>query len=155
MLASCYNTQQPPLPGPPMTGPPRYGAGGTESPNYPSSNRPGETPPRIVRDPNNTNVDITPPDTRPTPGPTVTDTPSPTNPTTNPSTNPAPPTTPTEPTKPPPAVREDLPYGIPVVGKKDMVYSPYAPEKGQVDVAGYKRGTRVECPYTKKHFRVP
>jgi len=51
--------------------------------------------------------------------------------------------------------RDDLPYGIPVVGKKGSVYSPYAPEKGQVDVSGLNRHTKVECPYTGKSFRVP
>jgi hypothetical protein len=52
-------------------------------------------------------------------------------------------------------VQDDLPYGIPVIGKPGMVYSPYAEDKGQVDAKGLKRGTRVKCPYTGKHFRVP
>lgn len=56
---------------------------------------------------------------------------------------------------PEPAAGEELPYGIPVAGQKGKVMSPYAPDKGQVDVDGYKRGTRVECPYSGKHFRVP
>ncbi len=50
---------------------------------------------------------------------------------------------------------EELLYGIPVVGEKGKVYSPYAPEKGLVDVEGLPRGTRAACPYTGKHFRVP
>jgi hypothetical protein len=151
MLASCY-TPAPPPPGPPF-GPPRYGHGGTQSPNYPTDNRPVTGPPgtgpRIVRDPNDTVVDVTPPTPR-NAAPPVTDNPPPAN------TTPSNPSPPAEPTKPPPtAVKDDLPYGIPVVGKRGMVYSPHAPEKGQVDVEGYKRGTRVECPYTGKHFRVP
>ena len=51
--------------------------------------------------------------------------------------------------------QEELPYGIPAAGNKGMVHSPYAPDKGFIDVEGFKRGTRVECPYTGKHFRVP
>ncbi|HWB03801.1 MAG TPA: hypothetical protein VG796_12315 [Verrucomicrobiales bacterium] len=70
--------------------------------------------------------------------------------------SPAPPATP-PPESPPPSktLREELPFGTPVVGRKGMVYSPYAPERGQVDVAGLKRGTRVKCPYTGHHFRAP
>jgi hypothetical protein len=56
---------------------------------------------------------------------------------------------------PVPPVLQELPYGIPFVDKPGMVQSPYAPEKGFIDVEGYRRGTRVECPYTGKHFRVP
>lgn len=55
----------------------------------------------------------------------------------------------------PAVTREDLPYGQPVVGKKGYVYSPYAPDKGQVDVDGIPAGTKVKCPYTGKVFRVP
>lgn len=51
--------------------------------------------------------------------------------------------------------RDELPYGIPVTDQPGMVQSPYAPEKGLVDVKGLKRDTRVMCPYTGKHFRVP
>jgi hypothetical protein len=49
----------------------------------------------------------------------------------------------------------NLPYGIPVIGKKGFLYSPYAPEKGMVDVTDLASGVKVECPYTFKHFRVP
>ena len=55
----------------------------------------------------------------------------------------------------PAAPQEDLPYGIPVIGSSGMVHSPYAEDKGMVDVSGLKRGTRISCPYTGKHFRVP
>src|SRR5262245_16375279 len=142
LMSSCYAPGPATPPGPAFSGPTKYGYRGTDSPNYPTApvTKPNDVP-KIVRDPNNTNIDITPPDPRtPTTNPNAT-LPSPTNP--PPLTNPSPPTNP-EPTKPPPAVKEDLPYGIPVVGKKGMVYSPYAPEKGQVDVDGFKRGTRVE-----------
>jgi hypothetical protein len=59
--------------------------------------------------------------------------------------------------EPPPAppAPEELPYGLPVPGKKGMVLSPYAADKGQINVEGYKRGTKVACPYSGKHFRVP
>ena len=51
--------------------------------------------------------------------------------------------------------RDELPYGIPIPDKPGMVQSPYAPDKGMVDVEDLKRDTRVRCPYTGKHFRVP
>ena len=157
MLCSCYVTPPPP-PNQPFAPPgqPRFGYNGTSNPSYPQDARtttpgkPTETPPKIVRDPRDTSVNITPPEPRTGSTGSTTPPPSTGNPVEPPTvTNPDPP-------KPPPtAVRDDLPYGIPVVGKKGMVYSPYAPEKGQVDVDGYKRGTKVECPYTGKHFRVP
>lgn len=49
----------------------------------------------------------------------------------------------------------NLPFGVPVLGKKGYVYSPYAMDKGMVDVSELSSGTKVECPYTFKHFRVP
>ena len=49
----------------------------------------------------------------------------------------------------------DLPYGIPAVGQTGKVYSPFAADKGLVDVTDMKRGTRIKCPYTGRHFRVP
>jgi hypothetical protein len=54
-----------------------------------------------------------------------------------------------------PKIPDDLPLGVPVVGQKGMVFSPYAPERGRVDAVGLKRGTRIKCPFTGKHFRVP
>ncbi len=49
----------------------------------------------------------------------------------------------------------DLPFGTPYIGKPGFVYSPYAPDKGLVDVSGIPSGTKVECPYTSKQFRAP
>ncbi len=57
-----------------------------------------------------------------------------------------------DPARPAPEV---LPYGIPVPGQADQVYSPYAPDQGAIGVAGLGRGSRVKCPYTGKSFRVP
>ncbi len=108
----------------------------------------GDTPPRnrptrIVRDVNDTTVNIEPPEEKVESKPVVKDTP-------------APPPEPKEtPAARPPSSRDDLPYGSPVVGRKGNAYSPYAPDKGYVDVDGFARGTRVKCPYTGKDFRVP
>jgi len=49
----------------------------------------------------------------------------------------------------------DLPYGIPVPGRKGMVTSPYLPEGNYVDVSAFAPGSAVKDPYTGKFFRVP
>jgi hypothetical protein len=142
---SCTVFSPAPPPPPPATGPFRYGYGGTNSPNYERRAQPGQR--EIKRDPNDDNVNIEPPPPRDEPTPPAEATPPGTPP-------PAPPPIDTPPA-PKPSAKEDLPYGIPVVGKKGYVYSPFAEDRGQVDVEGLKRGTRVKCPYTGKHFRVP
>ena len=73
---------------------------------------------------------------------------------------------PTPKPKPKATGESQLPFGIPVPGKPNLVYSPYA--KGKIiDVAPptvvggrtvfirMKRGQVVRCPYTDKMFRVP
>ena len=49
----------------------------------------------------------------------------------------------------------DLPYGIPVPGRKGMVISPYLPEGNYIDVSGFAPGSAVKDPYTGKVFLVP
>jgi len=49
----------------------------------------------------------------------------------------------------------DMPYGIPVPGRKGMVTSPYLPEGNYVDVSAFVPGSAVKDPYTGKIFRVP
>jgi len=50
----------------------------------------------------------------------------------------------------------DLPYGIPVPGRKGMVTSPYTPgEEKYVDVTGFASGSVVKDPYRGKLFLVP
>jgi hypothetical protein len=51
--------------------------------------------------------------------------------------------------------KEDMPFGIPVLGKKGFVTSPYLPDGGYVDVSAFAPGTAVRDPYTGKFFRVP
>lgn len=109
--------------------------------------------PDIKRDPGDTTVDITAPESKEKKDPATdttagTDTPS--------GTDAAPKDKPADTSDAKPAVpREDLQYGVPIVGKKGFVYSPFATDKGEVDVEGIPAGTKVKCPYTGKTFRVP
>ena len=48
-----------------------------------------------------------------------------------------------------------LPFGIPVMGRKGYVRSPYAEDQGMVDVNDIPAGAKVKCPFTGKVFRVP
>ena len=48
-----------------------------------------------------------------------------------------------------------IPAGIPVSGKPGFVISPYARDKGYVDIRGFAHGTKVHCPYTHRIFIVP
>ena len=56
---------------------------------------------------------------------------------------------------PPEKEKGDLPYGIPVPGRKGMVTSPYLPEGNYIDVSAFTAGSAVKDPYTGKLFRVP
>jgi hypothetical protein len=49
----------------------------------------------------------------------------------------------------------DMPYGIPVPGRKGMVTSPYVPDGNFIDVSGFAPGSAVKDPYTGKIFLVP
>jgi len=51
--------------------------------------------------------------------------------------------------------RDDMPYGIPVPGRKGLVTSPYLPEGNYVDVSVFPSGSAVKDPNTGKIFRVP
>ena len=53
-------------------------------------------------------------------------------------------------------IKADLPYGVPVPGRKGMVTSPYTPDEGKyIDVTDFASGSIVKDPYTGKFFLVP
>ena len=56
---------------------------------------------------------------------------------------------------PPEKAKGDMPYGIPVPGRKGMVTSPYLPDGSYIDVSAFAPGTPVKDPYTGKVFLVP
>ena len=145
---------QPPNPQQPDRGQNRFGHNGTQSPNRKPS---GE---KIRRDPTDEVVDVDPPppkretvrDDTPVDPPVETpDKPKMTDTASTPTSTSGGSTTQPKPAAP----KEDLPFGSKVIGKPGMVYSPYAPDKGWVDVDGLRPGTKVKCPYTGKNFRVP
>ena len=49
----------------------------------------------------------------------------------------------------------DVPYAIPVPGRKGIVTSPYAPGEKYVDVSAFAPGSAVKDPFTGKIFLVP
>jgi hypothetical protein len=54
-----------------------------------------------------------------------------------------------------PQAKGDMPYGIPVPGRKGIVTSPYLPEGNYIDVSAFPPGSAVKDPYTGKVFLVP
>jgi hypothetical protein len=51
--------------------------------------------------------------------------------------------------------KTDLPYGTPVPGKPGLVTSPFAQDRGYVDVTGFAPGTEIQDPFTGKTFLTP
>ena len=53
------------------------------------------------------------------------------------------------------SAKADSASAIVVPGKIGYVKSPYAPEKGVIDVRGFEKGAKVKDPYTGRIFVVP
>jgi hypothetical protein len=77
------------------------------------------------------------------------------------ASNPAPTATPSERAAPKPkppqtaAAQPQFPTGKPVPGHAGLVYNPFDPNGGYIDVSGYPPGTKVKDPDSQKIFIVP
>lgn len=77
------------------------------------------------------------------------------------SSNPVPAPTPSERAAPKPkpprtaAAETQFPTGKPVPGHAGLVYNPFDPNGGFIDVSGYPPGTKVKDPDSQKIFIVP
>jgi hypothetical protein len=60
-----------------------------------------------------------------------------------------------EPVKESDQAGDNLPWGVALPGRNGLAYSPYTPERSVVDVTGFKKGSKVKCPYTGNFFQVP
>lgn len=56
---------------------------------------------------------------------------------------------------PAPATTSQFPVAKPVPGKPGLVFSPFKPNGGYIDVSGYTPGSKVKDPETQKIFVVP
>ena len=152
---------------------PPYAGGGYSLDDAPSGRNRQDTrylentapPPMPTADPNATQIGSAPaydtpesiatnPPNQETPPASAPDTSTPPAPTTPPTTAATEPVTPPPPAPSTSSAPEQMPFGLPVPGKKGFVYSPF--DKTQmVDVRGIPPGKKVRCPYTSKIFLVP
>lgn len=56
---------------------------------------------------------------------------------------------------PPPVSSAQFPVAKPVPGKPGLVFNPFKPSGGYIDVSGYAPGSKVKDPETQKIFVVP
>ena len=56
---------------------------------------------------------------------------------------------------PPPATATQFPVAKPVPGKAGLVFNPFKPNGGYIDVSGYAPGSKVKDPDTQQIFVVP
>jgi hypothetical protein len=50
---------------------------------------------------------------------------------------------------------DKISQAVPVKGKVGFVTSPYAPDKGMIDVRGFPSGSQIKDPYTGRILLVP
>ena len=51
--------------------------------------------------------------------------------------------------------KESILFGISIQGREGLILSPYAPDKGLIDVRGFPPGSQVQDPYTNQIIKVP